>query len=63
MSRSAHVPCDWLQDLVRRDEILDPHLHDHVVSLGDLLGERVPQVCPQSLPTLVLVAQSEILLL
>ena len=59
----GHIPCDWLQDLVRRDEELYPHLHNHVDSLRDLLAQWVPQIHPQPLPALVLVAQSEILLL
>ena len=48
---------------MRRNKVFDSHLHDDVVSLGDLLAERVPQVHPQPVPTLVLIAQTKVLLL
>lgn len=48
---------------MRGDEEFDSHLHHHMVSLRDLLAEWIPQVHPELLSALVLVAESEILFL
>jgi hypothetical protein len=42
------------------NEVFHSHLHDDVVAVGDLLAERVPQVHPQPVSTLVLIAQAKV---
>ena len=44
-------------------EVLDPHLHEGVVAGWELLTQRVTQVHPQLLPTLVLIAQAKVVFL